>query len=122
MKSKGSAFDPIKGYGVVVLSLSSEAGVSVGAGTKKGFGATALTVNGKIFAMLSSKNALVVKLASARVDELVDAGQGLRFEGSRGRPMKEWLEVKVGQESSWCSFAREAYLHAKTQKVSDESR
>lgn len=34
---------------------------------------------------------LVVKLPKARVDALVGAGEGARFDGNKGTPMKEWL-------------------------------
>jgi hypothetical protein len=59
----------------------------------KGFGAGALKVDGKIFAMISSKGTFVVKLPKARVDELVRAGQGAYFDPGHGRLMKEWLAV-----------------------------
>jgi hypothetical protein len=62
-------------------------------GTGKGFGSGALKVNGKIFAMISSKREFVVKLSEERVNELVTAGKGSRFDPGRGRVMKEWLVV-----------------------------
>ena len=39
--------------------------------TRRGFGSGALKVNGKIFAMMSSKGKFVVKLPKKRVDDLV---------------------------------------------------
>ncbi len=108
---KAPAQDPVECYAGLVRSLGSEPGVTVGAGKKKGFGAGALSVRGRIFAMLSSRNRFVVKLPSEQVDALVAAGIGTRFEAGRGRPMKEWLEVGAGQEASWENLARAALLY-----------
>src|SRR5579884_2197395 len=53
------------------------------------FGASALKVDGKVFAMLSGGK-LVLKLPRARVDALLEAGTGERFDPRRdGRVMKE---------------------------------
>lgn len=78
----------------------------------KGFGSGALKVNGRIFAMMSSKGEFVVKLPKSRVDELVAAGKGVPFDPGRGKLMKEWLVVLAG-ESSWSALAREAYRFVK---------
>ena len=72
-----------------------------------GFGASALKVGGRIFAMMSSKGKFVVKLPKERVDALVTARKGAYFDSGHGRLMKEWLEVKSGQ-AQWLSLAREA--------------
>jgi hypothetical protein len=90
-----------------VAALSAEPGVMVGAG-KKGFGSSALCVGGKIFALLSSKGRFVVKLPRQRVDELVAAGHGDRFDPGHGRVMKEWLELGDGYEKEWLPLARAA--------------
>jgi hypothetical protein len=76
-------------------------------GNRKGFGAGALKVNGKIFAMMPSKNEFVVKLAQKRVNELVNAGKGNRFDPGHGRPMKEWIVVKA-ETKNWVELANEA--------------
>lgn len=77
--------------------------------TRRGFGSGALKVNGKIFAMISSRNAFVVKLPKARVDELVQAGVGTPFEPGAGRVMKEWLAMpREPKAPSWLDLAREA--------------
>lgn len=73
----------------------------------RGFGATALTVKGRIFAMLP-RDRLVVKLPRRRVDELVAAGWGERFDANKGRPMKEWLVVDPAREDDWSELAMEA--------------
>jgi hypothetical protein len=111
-----STNDSTARYGNVVRAFADDARVAVGAGRKKGFGARALTVNGKIFAMLSSHGRFVVKLPRARVDELVAAKQGTRFDPGRGRLMKEWLEVRPGCEDQWLKLAREgrAFVEARS--------
>ena len=76
-------------------------------GTGKGFGSGALKVNGKIFAMISSKGDFVVKLSEERVNELVAAGKGSRFDPGRGRVMKEWLVVTAAS-TWWIPLAKEA--------------
>ena len=78
----------------------------------KGFGSGALKVSGKIFAMQSSNGHFVVKLPKTRVDELVEAGRGQRFDPGRGRLMREWLVVE-DQKKDWISLAREAYEFVK---------
>ena len=74
---------------------------------KRGFGAAALTIDGRIFAMLP-RDRLVVKLPRARVDELVAAGCGERFDANKGRPMKEWLAIDPAREGDWDQLASEA--------------
>src|SRR5919204_5440888 len=96
------AFDTLERFTQVVASLAKKPRVSTG--KTKGFGSGALKVNGKIFAMLSSKREFVVKLSKHRVDELVDAGCGERFDPGRGRTMKEWLAVNPGHRD-WVGLA-----------------
>ena len=72
------------------------------------FGSSALKVHDKIFAMVSSSGEFVVKLPKARVDTLVSSGVGERFDANRGRPMKEWLEVRSESAEEWLQLAREA--------------
>ena len=76
-------------------------------GIGKEFGSGAFKVNGKIFAMISSKGEFVVKLAEERVNELVAAGKGFRFDPGRGRVMKEWLVV-TADHTLWIPLAKEA--------------
>ena len=70
------------------------------------FGDNGEKVGGKLFA-LDVRGALVVKLPKARVDALVDAGKGTRFEPRPGRVMKEWLVV-TAPKSAWPALKREA--------------
>lgn len=76
-------------------------------GSGKGFGSGALKVNGKIFAMMSSKGHFVVKLSAERVKALIAAGSGSRFDPGHGRLMKEWLVVTADQKY-WVALAKEA--------------
>jgi hypothetical protein len=73
----------------------------------RGFGRTALRVNNKIFAMLV-RGRLVVKLPRARVDALVDSGEGVRFDANKGTPMKEWLSLDPVSTLHWPALAQEA--------------
>jgi hypothetical protein len=75
--------------------------------SRKGFGSGALKVHGKIFAMMSSRSKFVVKLPKGRVDELVAAGLGERFDPGHGRAMKEWIVVESGK-ANWVALAKEA--------------
>jgi hypothetical protein len=72
-----------------------------------GFGKSALRFEGKIFAMLV-RGQLVLKLPKHRVDELVDAGDGVRFDANKGTPMKEWLVLGADSGQSWLELAHEA--------------
>ncbi|MEZ0064490.1 hypothetical protein ABIA32_000478 [Streptacidiphilus sp. MAP12-20] len=71
------------------------------------FGSAALKVHGKIFAMLV-QGRLVVKLPRRRVDELVEAAEGERFDAGRDRPMREWLCLAPDSQQEWSALAREA--------------
>jgi hypothetical protein len=73
---------------------------------RRAFGAGALKVNGKIFAM-PVRGALVVKLPRARVTALVESGAGEYFDPGHGRLMREWVSLR-GRERSWIDLAREA--------------
>ena len=55
----------------------------------KGFGAGALTTNGKIFAALRDTQ-LLLKLPRGRVDGLTSSGLGVPFDANKGRAMKEF--------------------------------
>jgi hypothetical protein len=66
-----------------------------------------LSVDGKIFAMLA-RGTFVAKLPKDRVDALVRAGAGERFDPGHGRLMKEWIAVGTGR-ADWIALAKEAY-------------
>ncbi len=95
-------------YASLVDALLGDADVTLGSQGKKGFGSSALQVNGKIFAMLSNGR-LVVKLPRRRVDALIAAGKGERFDPRHdGRLMKEWLVVEPTSSEGWLPLTREA--------------
>ena len=93
-------------FALVVNAFADDRQVSP-PGTGKEFGSGALKVNGKIFAMISSKGEFVVKLPEERVNELVAVGKGSRFDPGRGRVMKEWLVV-TADHTLWIPLAKEA--------------
>jgi hypothetical protein len=75
--------------------------------SSRGFGAGTLKVNNRIFALLSREK-LVVKLPRKRVDELLAAGVGERFDPGHGRLQKEWLALAA---DDWEPLAREAQAY-----------
>ncbi len=93
-------------FATIVAAFCDHPNVSPPAGTA--FGASALKVNNKIFAMLSSRGEFVVKLPQQRVDALVAAGTGERFASGPGRLMKEWVAINPRAEADWLALAREA--------------
>ena len=72
-----------------------------------GFGRSGLRYGGKIFAMFV-RGDLVVKLPARRVDELVTAGHGRRFDANKGTPMREWFAAYPDCPLTWSALAREA--------------
>jgi hypothetical protein len=49
-----------------------------------------------------------VKLPKQRVDELIAAGTGTRFDPGHGRLMKEWVTVAPTRGEEWDALADEA--------------
>jgi hypothetical protein len=78
-----------------------------------GFGRGALRFENRIFAMFV-RGHLVVKLPRQRVDDLVEAGEGVRFDANKGTPMKEWLSLGAESALPWRSLAREALEFARS--------
>ena len=72
-----------------------------------GFGRSAVRFRGKILAMLV-RGELVLKLPAARVGQLVEAGEGTRFDANKGTPMREWLSLSADSTLDWLPLAREA--------------
>lgn len=99
--------NPQERYNAIAETLLGEAEVNYGTSVGTGFGASALKVNNKIFAMLV-QGTLVVKLPRQRVDALIDAGAGERFDAGQGRLMKEWLALDPMSEADWLALASEA--------------
>jgi hypothetical protein len=73
-----------------------------------GFGGSALTVDGSIFAMLQGER-LVVKIPAVRVAAMVADGSGAPFGQGTRRPMKEWVAVVAEDDATWRTLAQEAY-------------
>jgi hypothetical protein len=86
----------------VTRAFAKDAEVSFG----RLFASDGLKVHDKIFAMLV-RGSLVVKLPKARVDALVAAGKGDRFDPGHGRLMKEWMVI-APDAGDWLALAREA--------------
>ncbi|HWG63043.1 MAG TPA: hypothetical protein VG253_15190 [Streptosporangiaceae bacterium] len=78
-----------------------------------GFGRSALRFEGKIFAMFV-RGVLVVKLPAPRVDGLIEAGHGVRFDANKGTPMKEWFSLDPESGEDWLPLAQEALNFART--------
>jgi len=74
----------------------------------RGWGASALKVDGRIFAMLSARGDFVLKLPRSRADQLVASGDAVRFDPRGGRPMKEWVAIDPASTKRWSGLAAEA--------------
>jgi hypothetical protein len=72
-----------------------------------GFGRGALRFENKIFAMFV-RGRLVLKLPADRIDALITAGEGVRFDANKGTPMKEWFSLDPESGLAWLPLAREA--------------
>jgi len=75
---------------------------------RRGFGSTALTVNGSIFAMLT-RGELVVKLPRDEVAALIQTGAGRPFDSGKGTPMREWVWLAGTDDATWTTAAEQAY-------------
>jgi hypothetical protein len=84
----------------------------------RGFGSSALKVQGRIFAILSSRSEFVLKMPRQRVAELIASGDGLPFDAGKGRPMKEWVVIAPTSPLDWTSLAEEALAFVRADKGS----
>ena len=92
----------------IVAAFTRRRGVVVEPGWGKGN--VVLKLGAKIFAIVG-EDRLVVKLPKARVDELVEAKAGTRFDPRKnGRVMKEWLVA--GPKADGLALAQEAHAFA----------
>ena len=97
-------------FAAIVAALGDRPGVTkpgASAASGRGFGSSALRVNGRIFAMVSGGR-LVLKLPAPRVTALIAAGVGDTFDAGKGRPMKEWVSVSPAKHRRWLALAIEA--------------
>lgn len=102
-------------FASIAEALATEPGVTVGSKSKKGFGSSALQVNGKIFAMVSPGGSFVLKLPQQRVQALESAGTGQRFDPGHGRLMKDWVSLAPQSHKQWLSLAKEALQFVRQQ-------
>lgn len=72
-----------------------------------GFGRSAVRFRNKIFVMFV-RGRLVLKLPAARIDTLVESGDGARFDANKGTPMREWLSLDPESGLAWLPLAHEA--------------
>jgi hypothetical protein len=93
-------------YEDLIGELIGTAGVTPPQGGN-GFGRSAVRFQKKIFVMLV-RGRLVLKLPASRVDALIAAGEGVRFDANKGTPMKEWFSLDPDSELPWLPLAREA--------------
>ena len=75
--------------------------------SRREFGANALKVRGRIFAMLV-RGQLVLKLPAQRVTSLIGAGAGSTFDAGKGAPMREWVTLAASSDAAWRALATEA--------------
>jgi hypothetical protein len=109
-------------FAAVCDQLADRPGVARPDARRRGFGASALTVNGSIFAMLVPGGSLVVKLPRPRVEELIATGAGCPFDAGKGRPMKEWLTVTGTDPATWRELAEQALAFVGAQPPRRRSR
>jgi len=105
--SEAAAFDGI------LRSVRTRPGVTVATM----FGAPGLRAGGKVFATLY-KGELVLKLPQDRVQQLVEARDGVLFDPGHGRVSREWVAVKPHAVDRWPSLAREALQFVATSSKS----
>jgi hypothetical protein len=77
------------------------------------FGANALRVNGKIYAALTRRHRLLVKLPPVRVAELLENGCARPME-SGGRVMGGWITLAPDAAESWIPLSNEARTFVNT--------
>jgi hypothetical protein len=96
-------------FAAVVAALVNAEGVAPPEpGQSNKFGSSGLKVHGKIFAMLV-RDRLVVKLPRRRIDALISAEHGERFDPRHdGRLMQEWLVLAPSSDLDWLTLATEA--------------
>jgi hypothetical protein len=86
---------------------------------KKGFGSSGLYTRGKLFAALSYRNRLILKLPEARVNEIVAQRKGTRWDPrGEGEGLKEWVTLSPSSKIRWLPLAKEAkkFVASKSRK------
>ncbi|HEV2452408.1 MAG TPA: hypothetical protein VGS62_10845 [Streptosporangiaceae bacterium] len=106
MREDGSGATPEERYEILIDEFAGTPGVTPPPGGG-GFSRSGLRYQRKIFAMLV-RGRLVLKLPAARVDALIEVGEGVRFDANKGTPMREWLSLDPESALDWLPLAREA--------------
>ena len=98
-------------FKALVNALLAESEASYGNDETKGarrmFGSTSIKTRGKMVAFLHTKERLVVKLPEQRVNELVAAGEGERFDPGDGQLLREWFVLNSTDVDEWLRYAPE---------------
>ena len=86
---------------------------------KKGFGSSGLYTRGKLFAALSYRDRLILKLPEERVNEIVAQRKGRRWNPrGEGEGLKEWVTLNSSSKVRWLPLAKEAkrFVASKSRK------
>ncbi len=108
----GAESEPESWYEDLIDGLLGSDGVTPPRGGG-GFGRSAVRFQDKIFVMLV-RGRLVLKLPADRIDELITAGDGIRFDANKGTPMREWFSLDPGSGLPRLALAREALDYARS--------
>src|ERR1700691_4134588 len=107
--------DAERAYAKIVSAFAKDKSVTPPDPGRRGFGRTALRVDGKIFAFLKP-NGLVLKLPAERVAALIASNRAMPFTANKAnqRPMKEWVTVKPARD--WLALAKLARAFTSTNR------
>ena len=91
-RDPGWSPDPVAGYARLVEQFAGHGDVELPDGTRRGFGADGLRIDGQVFAC-THRGRLMIKLPAAEVDRLIRTGLGAPLAKPGQRPMREWVLV-----------------------------
>jgi len=74
------------------------------------FGSEGLRIRGKVFAFISHRGTLVVKVPAERADDLEAARSGERMQIG-GRTLREWVMLDVQHAEHWPGVTDEAFAY-----------
>ncbi len=100
-------------FAALVETFAGTPGVTLPEDGGRRFGASALKVDGSIFAMLV-QGELVLKLPRERVAAMIESGAGGPFSSGKGTPMREWVTVIAPPDGDQ-ALAREALEFVRSQ-------
>ncbi|MEZ4503339.1 MAG: hypothetical protein R3C39_11995 [Dehalococcoidia bacterium] len=90
-------------YAEIKAHFATVDGVTV----NEGRGAQGMKIGSKMFAMFY-KGDLLLTMPPARVEALIEAGQGLPYDPGTGSAMKNRVLVPASMQASWIALAEEA--------------